>query len=306
MNIAQKIVRKISQIVSPKPDLLSIQNMLRIQKKHDVNKPPNLYGMLMMRGDLDVLEEVLRCNAPYFRAIFVLDGTEQADESKKILDKFPTIESVIHDRDLPEEYNRPPRDGARQVLLEAIQKKFGYDGYIAVLHSDEMFFDYPPSLLVGAMKHFDIDSVSVNNVHFFLHSSIKNQYNYETSKSVVSQIQYASFPGYREMRLFKNKPGLYYHPNEHSRVVPHGLKGSVKTLFPIRHYLYRSPDQMVSGASDRAKRDWQKYGSGWMEKSDERFVDCLEGYAFAKRIPPGSRIINGETGELDFFLEDAT
>ena len=37
--------------------------------------------MLMMRGDLDVLEEVLDCNYHYFE-IFVLDGTEIANDSK--------------------------------------------------------------------------------------------------------------------------------------------------------------------------------------------------------------------------------
>lgn len=260
---------------------------------------PNLYGLLMMRGDLDVLEEVLDCNYHYFREIFVLDGTEIANDSKKILDKYSNIKLVIHDKDLPVEYNRPPRDGARQILLEAIQKKYGYDGYIAVLHSDEMFLDYPPSLLVYGMKHYHLDLVSVNNVHFFLHSLMREHFVYDPSKSVVSQIQYACFPGYREFRMFKNKPGLYYLPNEHSRVVPHGLSCPGKTQFPIRHYLYRSPNQMLSNASDRATRNWQNYGLGWMDKSDERFVECLEGFTFAKQIPLGSRIVNGETGDLE-------
>ncbi len=301
MNFVQRIARKISRIVTPKPDLLSIKDMLRINKNWSADTEPNLYGMLMMRGDLDVLEEVLGCNAPYFRAIFVLDGTENANDSRRILNKFQNIELVIRDQDLPVGYNRPPRDGARQILLEAIQDKYGYDGYIAVLHSDEMFFDYPPTLLVNAMQHYNIELVSVNNVHFFLHSSMRDDFSYEPSKSVVSQIDYACFPGYREFRMFKNKPGLYYQPNEHSRVVPHGLKAAVKTVFPIRHYLYRSPDQMVSNASDRAKRDWQKFGASWLEKTNDCFVDCLEGYAFAKRIPLGLRIVNGETGELEIL-----
>src|SRR5580700_12110305 len=111
----------------------------------------DLYGMLMMRGDLDILDEVLHCNAKYFKGIFVLDGTENFKDSQRILKCHQNIEFYMRDADLGQKYHRPPRDGARQVLLDAIYKRYGISGYIFLLHSDEMFYDYSPQLLVNIM-----------------------------------------------------------------------------------------------------------------------------------------------------------
>lgn len=296
MKIFKRLQGKFERFVSRKPNTLSPLDML---KEPHRSKQANLYGMLMMRGDLDVLEQVLECNSSYFRAIFVLDGTENAEVSRKILEKFANVEKIFYDSELPAEYNRPPRDGARQILLNAIQEKYGYDGYIFILHSDEMFFDYPPTLLATAMARYRFDLASVRNVHFFLHTSMKDGYYYDSDISVVSQIPYACFPGYPEYRCFKNKAGLHYLPNEHSKVHPHGLSHAVSTVFPIRHYLYRTPEQMELSSVDRKSRGWQGYGNDWMEVETERFVDCLPKYKFAKYIPVGARIINGETGEIE-------
>jgi hypothetical protein len=279
---------------------LSTQTMLRIAEKQNVlESSDNLIGALMMRGDLDILAEVLDNNFQHFREIFVLDGTEDWGASKIILEKYPNIHCILHDQDLSPEYNLPPRDGARQVLLDAIQQKYGYDGYIVVLHSDEMFYDYPPSLLAAAMKVYSIEAMAVRNVHFFLHSSMAGSYSYDPEKSVVDQVCFACFPGYPEMRIFKNKPGLYYEKNQHGRVIPHGLENSVQTNFPIRHYLYRSPEQMQSNAADRGTRGWQTYGKEWMGQSDNRFVDCLPGYKFSKFIPKDKIILDGEKCKLE-------
>lgn len=272
--------------------------MLRYQKRSCSVNLPNLYGILMMRGDLDVLEEVLKCNSSFFQAIFVLDGTDDWRASERILNKFQNIQGIFRDKDLPKVYQRPPRDGARQVLLEDIQNKYGYDGYIVILHSDEMFFDYPPTLLAQVMAIRNIEAISVKNVHFFLHVSMKDSYTYNPEISVVDQVRYACFPGFPEDRIFKNKPGLYYEIQRHGRVIPCGLANLVRTNFPIRHYLYRYPNQMRNNAADRSGRNWQNYGSDWMSHQTDLFVDCLPGYAFSKYVPPGSRILNGETGEL--------
>ncbi len=292
------IRRKIARLLAPFPRCLTVPDLLDIQEKRHSEQVPNLYGALMMRGDLDILEEVMDCNHHYFQGIFVLDGTTDWQGSKNILNKYSNVELYLRDRDLGPEYEQPPKDGARQALLEAIQEKYGYDGFIVTLHSDEMFYDYPPTLLVGAMERYKIDALSVNNIPFFLHSTMREAYVYVPGKPVVEQVRYASFPGFSEFRIFKNKPGLRYCLNEHSRVIPHGVQSLGKTTFPLRHYLYRSVDQMRASAVDRYKRDWQGYGFNWMQKEPDVFLERLPNFSFAKYIPQCVRILNGESGEI--------
>lgn len=260
--------------------------------------PENLYGALMMRGDLDILEEVMDCNHRYFRGIFVLDGTDPWQDSKRILDKYPNIDFYIRDEDLGPDYHKPLKDGARQVLLEAIQKKYGTDGYIFNLHSDEMYFDIPPRVLAAHMYRAGADVAVVRNVHFFLHSSMRDTYVYDPDASVVNQVPFACFPGWPEHRVYKNRPQLKYDKNHHSSTVPGGLEKGIVTGYPVRHYIYRSEVQMKQNALDRWQRKWQNYGFEWMKKNESCYVDCLPGYQFTRHIPAGRKILNGATGEL--------
>jgi hypothetical protein len=281
-----------------KKNYLSVEDLLRIKGKQGSYNVINLYGALMMRGDLDILDEVLNWNFRFFKGIFILDGTEEWQQSNKIVKKYPNIDFYMRDDELGPEYNIPPKDGARQVLLDAIQVKYAFDGYIVILHSDEIFYDFPPSLLAIAMEYYGVDALSIKNVHFFLHSSMKNEYIYNPHKSVIDQLCYACFPGYKELRIFKNKKGLRYDVNRHSQVIPDGLNTWADSSFPLRHYLYRSPKQTIKNISDRSERGWQLYGQSWINKESNLFVDCLPGYKFSKLIPAGKRLLNGETGEF--------
>jgi hypothetical protein len=252
----------------------------------------------MMRNDLDIFEEVMDCNHVFFRAIFVLDGSDDWRRSKAILEKYPNVEFYCRDEELGPEYDRPVRDGARQVLLEAIQASYGTDGYIFLLHSDEMYYDCPPGALVNAMERLDVDVAEVRNVHFFLHSSMKGRYSYDPNKSVIEQLPFACFPGWPEIRIFKNKRGLQYDINEHGRCAPYGLSRPVLTDFPVRHYLYRSEEQMRKAAVDRSSRGWQTYGVKWMARRGTCYVDVLPGYKFSKQVPPGIKLLSGNTGDF--------
>lgn len=278
-----------------KRNYLSVNNLIEVYEKNAIDE--ELYGLMMIKGDLDILKEVIKYNFPYLNGVFVLDGSKNWKESRSILESSGKVECYIRDSDLPKSYRSPLRDGVRQVLLEKIQEKVGHRGYIIILHSDEIYYDMNPKLLIASMKKYQVDAIIIRAVHFFLHSSCKDSYQYNKDISVIKQVKYACFPGYKEFRIFKNRADIYYKIDQHSRVIPLGLRTWALTDFPVRHYLYRSIEQMKNSSFDRSKRSWQSYGYEWMKREDY-FVDCLPGYKFTRYIPENKIILNGKTGKF--------
>jgi hypothetical protein len=259
-----------------------------------------LVGLLMMRNDHDILPQVLDCNMPHFEAVYVLDGSDDHDHTLAILARFADkLAGVYRDSDLPPDYHQPPRDGARQFLLDKIKADIGDDGWIFCLHSDEMFYDVSPERMVLVAEERNCDLISIRNVHFFLHTSQKDDYHYDPRVPVMEQIKFACFPGFRERRAFKNRPHIRYDINRHSGIVPFGLTRELRSSFAVRHYLYRSPEQMLKSIDDRFARNWQSYGKVWYEAKQTCFVDILpKYYSFTRRIEVGQRILDGIQGTL--------
>jgi len=259
-----------------------------------------LVGLLMMRNDHDILPQVLACNMRYFDAVYVLDGSDDHEQTRAIFSAYSgKLAGMYRDSELPSAYDRPPRDGARQFLLERIKADLGDEGWIFCLHSDEMFFDVEPAHMVDAAEQMKCDLISISNVHFFLHSSQEADYHYDPRIPVMEQIRFACFPGFPERRAFKNLPNISYDVNHHGSVVPFGLGRELRSPFPVRHYLYRYPEQMIQNIEDRFARNWQAYGKHWYEEKRSCFVDILPGYyRLTKKIEPGQRILDGVLGKL--------
>jgi len=248
----------------------------------------------MFRGDLDVLDEVLKNNCQFFDAVYALDGSCWG-KPKQIIEKHKNIVFYVRDVHLPPEY-KPIRDGARQFLLQKIQKDHPDGGWITLLHSDEIFLDVNPRDVAEESAKEGFGVVGWRLVNFFLHISEKNTYKYDESKSVVDQVTWACFPGWVELRQFRYDSRTKYNIRNHFCTIPTNCGETRLTSYPLRHYLYRSPEQMRNNAEDRINRGWQTYGK-WMNDSPV-FVDCLPCYTRAVKV--GRRkILNGDSGVLN-------
>jgi len=256
------------------------------------------FGLLIFRGDLDILDEVLRHNHAFFDEIYVLDGSEDAVMSSAIVRKYENVVFYTTDSKLPPEYRHPPRDGVlRRFLLSEIQARHSGEGWVTLLHSDEIFYDKDPRLVAEEADAKGFDGVVWKNIPFFLHTSQEGSYQYDQQKSVIEQVVWAALPGWPEVRQFKNKAGIAFSQNRHMCTAPDRINNFMRTEYPLRHYPYRDQIQMVRNAKDRISRGWQNYG-GWMATSRSVFVDVLPKYSSSKKIEPGKIIVNGATGEM--------
>ncbi len=209
-----------------------------------------LTGLMMIRNENDILKEVLSEHSKFCDHIFILDGTnEEPERSKDICLSFKNI-SYFTDKDLPADYPVPVRDGCRQFLLDKIRGKYGYEGWVAVLHGDEIFVDDPRSII--KKYHGLFDALTLDCLLYFIH---KEQYPFklDPSRSLQEQILWHAGPGWPEARLFRNKKASdYKSPSAHCKVIPENLLINYKTTFKIKHYTYRDAEQQAKRAQDRS------------------------------------------------------
>ena len=231
------------------------------------------YGIMLVRGDEDILDEVMRRNHKFFDAIYVLDGTDDNSQTSKILKSYSNLEFYATDADLPKDAIRG--DGMRSILLEELQRRHGYEGWVTLLHSDEIFYDVDPRNVIRDVELNGVEMVEWTSVPFFLHTSQKATYKYDKSKSIVEQVTWAAFPGWPEVRQFKNKEGIRYAPDQYMQTWPTGLaqwEYCFCTYNAFRHYMYRDPEIAYKMALDR--RGFCDYGE-WIVKAGSCFVDIL-------------------------------
>jgi hypothetical protein len=267
------------------------------------------YGLMLVRGDEDILDEVMRRNHRFFDAIYVLDGTEDNSQTSKIIKSYPNVEFYVRDADLPEAYT-VCGDGMRGVLLDELKRRHGHEGWVTLLHSDEIFYDVDPRYVVYNVDPEGVEMVEWTSVPFFLHTSQKNSYKYDKTKSIVEQVTWAAFPGWPEIRQFKNKEGILYSKKQYMQTWPNGLgQGDLCfcTYNALRHYMYRDPAIALRVAKDRTSRGFCHYGE-WVIKAGSCFVDVLPDntlpntvhrhFNFAANVGPNKIILNGRFGQV--------
>jgi hypothetical protein len=187
----------------------------------------------------------------YFDTIFCIDAS--SDNSLEIIKSFPKVEYAVHEKELGIN-GAMLKDGIRQLLLSRIQDEYGNEGWIFPIHSDEIFWGNPASLVDRALD----ERANVLNcliAHFILHESDSKTEHLEN----ITDRKLWYFMGQAENCGFKNMPGLYYNFFEHMRTIPHGFHPltTCSRFLVRRHYNQRTPEQLLKRAKDRIETGWQ-------------------------------------------------
>lgn len=202
-----------------------------------------------MRNENDILREVLSCHLEYVDAVFVLDGTtDGAELSRSICKSFSRVRYFTED-ELPSGYPRPVRDGCRRFLAERAREEYGFAGWFALLHGDEIFVDSPADIIAACPA--GTECMEVRSLLYFLHES-QQPFTLDQTRSFREQIKWHSGPGWPEVRLFKNIEGTNYEPARHRSLAPEGISSMYRTNFKIMHFPYREPGGQILRARDRS------------------------------------------------------
>jgi hypothetical protein len=251
-------------------------NPWRVERIGVVGDEDRLIGLLLVKNEADVLEEML-CNARrWFDRILVLDGTtEHRAETEEILASFPEIVFVARDEDMPG--TTPTRDGARQYLLDEARRRYGVDNWIGVLHADEFMEQDPRPML--ASRHPTLDpSIRVRLVHTFLHTDDAQDWEERSRLGVRDRLRFCMWPGVPEARFFFDAGDRNYEIDRHSKVIPHSFRpGPLIDGYTIVQFNERTPDQVVARARQRMADGWQTgHYARFDDLSTSAFTDTLD------------------------------
>jgi Glycosyl transferase family 2 len=221
-----------------------------------------LTGLLMVRDEDDILDEMLRCATQWFDRILVLDGTTDDARRRRtdtVLQSFAEIVFVAHDDDVPG--GGPVRDGARQLLLDEARRRYGLNQWIGLLHADE-FMDQDPRPMLTAHNPLIDPTIRVRLVHAFLHTDDEKRWRDDPARwlatPVRERITHVMWPGVPETRFFFDRGTRDYRLDHHSKTVPTSFRsGPLVDGFSIVQYNERSPQQAIERGQSRADTGWQ-------------------------------------------------
>ena len=236
-----------------------------------------LVGLLMIRNENDILEDVLRNAVVFCDRILVLDGSdpEEHARTKRICGRFPEVRSIIRDEETQGPF--PLRDGARHYLLKQSRELYGSGRWIAVLHGDE-FYTRDPRPFLALADPARTPVVRLKLCHFFLHQRDAKDWARLSRLPVEKRVTAYMWPGTPEDRFFYDDPRFSYDASRHSLVVPYDVTSFARfepENLVVKQYNYRDPAQMVKRARERIDSRWQSNHYQHIVQDSAIFVESL-------------------------------
>ena len=248
-----------------------------------------LIGIMMIKNEVDILEENLTHLVNFYDRIFILDGTEPDDEflrSKQIAERFSEVKLILRDQNTQGPF--PVRDGARKYLLEHVRLNYGVNNWIGILHGDEFYTD-DPRLFLMQIDPRATPVVQVRLCPFFLHLSDQNKLVSLKTLPVERRITHYMWPGTPEDRFFFDDGRCNYDPAQHSLVVPFPHANKQVHVLPdslvMKQYNYRDMEQALLRARQRVDSGWQENHYMHIVNDQSVFVESLHVYGY---LPCGS------------------
>lgn len=237
-------------------------------------------ALMMTCNEEDCIEEVMNEHIKYFDKILVIDGS--TDKTEEIIRSYSAVKYFIKDKAVLDKVpNHQVMDGIRKFILEKAQEMYGYDGWITLLHGDEIYYDNPVEIAEKAEKE-GAEKVNWYVMNFFLHTADEGK-DLEAVKSVQERVTWYC-PGALEIRQYKNKKGIYYDPGRGGKVLAEGVGLKMYRYFPIyKHYPYRSVTQMLK---KKKQNERTGFSCSYRGVDDMRscFRDVLPGFKIAREF----------------------
>jgi len=230
-------------------------------------------GILIMKDENDILEEYLNKITQYYDPIYVLDGSD-SEEGRDICGKFPEVVFYEKDKNVIEGKST---DAIRGFLWEKAKREVIGKKWVAILHPDE-FPESDPLVMLEAVNFYspETTSIIVRSLHFFLHTSQKEDWKFEKGDTIESLMKWHMAPGMTEYRFFKFD-ARYSYSEAHHQVIPSGADSGSLLLdkFRIKQFSFRTPEQARERIKTRIDSGWSPYDyMGFPE--GEVFVETLK------------------------------
>jgi hypothetical protein len=239
-------------------------------------------GILIMKDENDILDEYLSKIVQYYDNILVLDGSDP-NEGGKICSKFPEVIFYEKDKNV---INENPNDSIRGFLWEKAKKIATDKEWVGVLHPDE-FPSGNVLEMLESVNNTNVNSVVVRNLHFFLHTSQREGWDFKPGDLIEPRMKWHMAPGFPEHRYFRFNRNFNYE-NRHGLVIPPAA--TINTIevanFYYKQFSFRTREQSLKRARSRWESGWQMDDYCLVLETEDIFFDTLK-YPpeYAKKYP---------------------
>lgn len=228
-------------------------------------------GILIMKDENDILEEYLTKITQYFDKILVLDGSDD-DEGKEICSRFPEV--IFYEKDCNVISTEINDSTLRGFLWEKAKELVDDKEWVGILHPDEFPMDSPLQLF-EILKDNPSDLIVIHNLHFFLHTSQKKDWNFKKGDLIEPKMEYFMAPGHTEYRYFRFNKDLVY-GNQHGMTAPMNVKRPIYVPnFFHKQFTYRTLEQAIKRAKTRWDSGWQMNDYLLVLETNDMFFDTL-------------------------------
>jgi len=217
-----------------------------------------LHGICLVKNEGDFLERSLRHSAQFFERIYVFDNGS-ADNSWKIAERLgKELDAVVPFRSEDLDF----RDGLRSIPFNHYREKAEAGDWWCRLDADEIYLEDPRTFLKEVpRRHHVVWSLHVQ--HYFCETDLRVWDENESGPAPLddfTDLPRSYLANASEPRFFRHRPRLTW--NEEQSWPAH-LGVVHPRRIPVRHYQWRSPEQMQRRLDTRreaADRGYETFG----------------------------------------------
>ena len=201
----------------------------------------------MVKNEADVIAQSLTAAAGWCDAIYVWDNGSTDGTWKTVLALSQELPSVIPDR----QDDRPFREALRRELFVDRRREAEDDDWWCVLDADEFYIDDPRVFLAEVSPPFDEVWAASFEYYFTEEDLIRFQENpsfYADDVPVEQKLRFY-INNWSEPRFFRHSARLVWEKGSW----PQDLGPACPRRIRLKHYQYRSPQQMQTRLETRAE-----------------------------------------------------
>mmetsp|Transcript_6375 Transcript_6375/g.21305 ORF Transcript_6375/g.21305 Transcript_6375/m.21305 type:complete len:346 (+) Transcript_6375:93-1130(+) len=215
-------------------------------------------ALLLTKDDGSILKSWFKENSRFFTALVVIDGSLSRETQKF----FSKCNSTYYFHESSFSFLKDFSDGElRELGHKIITRKFGYDLWITMAHTDEFYVHSPLKVIEQAEKE-NADFVSWRALHVLPHPSEYENYLLNPDAPVPQLFRHYYHFGpakgaFLERRMFYSKPGLHWDHRQGS-ILPLNLKKEVSIKPAYMHYKVHDLSLDAYTTSGIHRKHWSK------------------------------------------------
>lgn len=194
-----------------------------------------IHGLCLVKNEADVIAQTLHAASRWCDHIYVLDNGSDDRTWDIVLELASKLPAVVPFKSDP----KPFTDSLRGEILRHYRARARPGDWWAVIDADEFYIDDPRAFLSRVPVRY---RAVWPQLYAFLFTDIDAQAydrdprRYAPEVPVTDRLHHYVLGQYSELRFFRHDPGLAEIPADLEPIYPERIR--------MRHYGYRSPDQI--------------------------------------------------------------